>query len=100
MQIYHRLTALPPAAFGRGSAVALGFFDGVHIGHRAVISAAVDCARAEGLEAAVEIEFEAEGVFRQRVRIKNVGQKTVELTMLSCFLPLFSKCIHSNPGII
>ena len=44
----------------------------------------------EGLEAAVEIEFEAEGVFRQRVRIKNVGQKTVELTMLSCFLPLFS----------
>ena len=53
MQIYHRLTALPAAAFGRGSAVALGFFDGVHIGHRAVISAAVDCARAEGLEAAV-----------------------------------------------
>ena len=53
MQIYHRLTALPPAAFGRGSAVALGFFDGVHIGHRAVISAAVGCARAEGLEAAV-----------------------------------------------
>ena len=53
MQIYHRLTALPPAAFGRGSAVALGFFDGVHIGHRAVISAAVDCAHAEGLEAAV-----------------------------------------------
>lgn len=53
MQIYHRLTALPPAAFERGSAVALGFFDGVHIGHRAVISAAVDCARARGLEAAV-----------------------------------------------
>ncbi|WP_394960792.1 riboflavin biosynthesis protein RibF [Candidatus Allofournierella merdavium] len=53
MEICHRLTALPPAAFGRGSAVALGFFDGVHIGHRAVISAAVDCARAEGLEAAV-----------------------------------------------
>lgn len=53
MQIYHRLTALPPAAFERGSAVALGFFDGVHIGHRAVIAAAVDRARAEGLEAAV-----------------------------------------------
>lgn len=53
MQIYHRLTALPPDAFRRGSAVALGFFDGVHIGHRAVISAAVDRARAEGLEAAV-----------------------------------------------
>ena len=53
MQLYHRLAALPPAAFERGCAVALGFFDGVHIGHRAVISAAVDCAHAEGLEAAV-----------------------------------------------
>ena len=29
-----------------GSALALGFFDGVHIGHRAVIGAAVDYARA------------------------------------------------------
>ena len=33
----------------RPSAVALGFFDGVHIGHRAVISAAVETARREGL---------------------------------------------------
>ena len=53
MQIYHRLTALPPDAFGRGSAVALGFFDGVHIGHQAVIAAAVNSARAEGWQAAV-----------------------------------------------
>lgn len=33
----------------RPSAVALGFFDGVHMGHRAVISAAVDNAREKGL---------------------------------------------------
>ncbi len=33
----------------RPSAVALGFFDGVHTGHRAVISAAVEAARREGL---------------------------------------------------
>ena len=33
----------------RSSAVALGFFDGVHMGHRAVISAAVEAARREGL---------------------------------------------------
>ena len=33
----------------RPSAVALGFFDGVHIGHRAVISAAVETARRERL---------------------------------------------------
>lgn len=31
------------------SAVALGFFDGVHMGHRAVISSAVDKAREKGL---------------------------------------------------
>ena len=53
MQIYHRLTALPPDALGRGSAVALGFFDGVHIGHQAVIAAVVNSARAEGWQAAV-----------------------------------------------
>lgn len=37
----------------QGSAVALGFFDGVHIGHQSVIGAAVACARAEGLAAGV-----------------------------------------------
>ena len=31
------------------SAVALGYFDGVHTGHRAVIGAAVEAARREGL---------------------------------------------------
>ena len=37
----------------QGSAVALGFFDGIHIGHQSVIRAAVECARAEGLAAGV-----------------------------------------------
>jgi len=35
----------PASAITRGAAVALGNFDGVHLGHRAVISAAVDMAR-------------------------------------------------------
>ena len=34
---------------GQPSAVALGFFDGVHTGHRAVIAKAVETARREGL---------------------------------------------------
>lgn len=34
-------------------ALALGYFDGVHLGHRAVIGAAVDHAKKAGLEAAV-----------------------------------------------
>ena len=37
----------------QGSAVAMGFFDGVHIGHQSVIRTAVDIARAGGLKAAV-----------------------------------------------
>lgn len=40
MQIYSQLV---PLALGNanGSAVAMGFFDGIHIGHRAVIEGAV-----------------------------------------------------------
>lgn len=49
MEIYHRLADARAAAVERGSAVALGFFDGVHIGHRSVIAAAVSAAAAEGL---------------------------------------------------
>jgi len=41
------------AAEDRGAVVAIGNFDGVHIGHRAVIGAAVDRARAAGVPAAV-----------------------------------------------
>lgn len=46
MQIYQSLT---PVRAPQGSAVALGYFDGVHCGHRAVLGAAVDCAKANGL---------------------------------------------------
>lgn len=46
MQIYQSLT---PVRAPQGSAVALGYFDGVHCGHRAVLGAAVDCAKANGM---------------------------------------------------
>ena len=47
MQIYSQLTplALNGAA---GSAVAMGYFDGIHRGHRAVIQGAVQWAQAHG----------------------------------------------------
>lgn len=51
MLIYRHTTDLPAAI--RGCAVALGNFDGVHQGHRAVIEAAKDAARAKGIPAAV-----------------------------------------------
>ena len=52
MQIYSQLA---PLALGgaHGSAVAMGFFDGIHIGHRAVINGAVEWARAHGAAPAV-----------------------------------------------
>ena len=52
MQIYSQLV---PLALGNanGSAVAMGFFDGIHIGHRAVIEGAVQWASAHGASPAV-----------------------------------------------
>lgn len=52
MQIYPTMS---PFALGdkQGSAVALGYFDGIHIGHRSVIGGAVDWARAHGAAPAV-----------------------------------------------
>ena len=52
MQIYSQLA---PLALGgaHGSAVAMGVFDGIHIGHRAVINGAVEWARAHGAAPAV-----------------------------------------------
>lgn len=52
MQIYSQLA--PLALDGKaGSAVAMGYFDGIHMGHRSVIGSAVDWARAHGAAPAV-----------------------------------------------
>ena len=45
----HILETLAPVDAPQGSAVALGFFDGVHLGHRTVLRSAVDYAAANGL---------------------------------------------------
>ena len=37
MNIFHDLSALPPEFTFKGTAVAVGNFDGVHIGHRSVL---------------------------------------------------------------
>src|SRR5437763_16810703 len=47
----------PVTAIPRGSEVAMGNFDGVHLGHRAVIAAALQMARAHG-RPALALTFE------------------------------------------
>mgnify|MGYP000801771438 CR=1 FL=1 len=53
MQIISQFAPLPLAQPEKGTAVAMGFFDGIHIGHRAVIDGAVQWARAHGAAPAV-----------------------------------------------
>lgn len=50
MLCYHSLTSID---YGAGTAVALGFFDGVHIGHRKVLEQTCATAAQEGLSPAV-----------------------------------------------
>src|SRR6202158_4107951 len=47
----------PAAAIPKGAVVAMGNFDGVHLGHRAVIAAALQMARAHG-KPALAVTFE------------------------------------------
>src|SRR5260370_30661322 len=47
----------PAAAIPKGSVVAMGNFDGVHLGHRAVIAAALQMARTHG-RPALAVTFE------------------------------------------
>jgi riboflavin kinase / FMN adenylyltransferase len=49
MRIVRGLESVPPDS--RPSVVALGIFDGVHLGHRAILATALSLARAAGLEA-------------------------------------------------
>ncbi len=55
MQIYRSLSEVPPVPSGR--ALAVGTFDGVHLGHRRVIGSAIERARASGIPAGV-VTFE------------------------------------------
>ena len=53
MQIISQFAPLPLADPAKGTAVAMGYFDGIHIGHRAVIQGAVQWAKAHGAAPAV-----------------------------------------------
>ena len=48
MQVIDRLDAIAPAEFAAGSCIAIGKFDGLHRGHRAILARLVDEAREGG----------------------------------------------------
>ena len=53
MQIISQFAPLPLAQPAKGTAVAMGYFDGIHIGHRAVIEGAVQWAKTHDAAPAV-----------------------------------------------
>lgn len=68
------------------SVVCLGFFDGVHAGHRRLIDAAVGIGREKGLISCAHT-FE-----QMPVRVTRPGRETLELTPLAEKLRLFQAC--------
>lgn len=69
------ITSLRPIAAPHGSAVALGFFDGVHLGHRRVLGAAVRWAAENGCTpAAFTFLLPMQGGFKGQ-RLMLTGQK-------------------------
>lgn len=53
MRLITSLAGIDPADFARGTAVAVGKFDGVHLGHRAIIAALKRASDERGLDAVV-----------------------------------------------
>lgn len=50
MRVFDSLEAIPAGEFDRGTAIAIGKFDGVHRGHQALISGISEAARLRGLD--------------------------------------------------
>lgn len=49
MRVYESLESIPEGAFSAGTAIAIGKFDGVHRGHRALLDRVAEVAEANGL---------------------------------------------------
>ena len=75
MRVFHTWTGLGPSE--RGAAAAIGNFDGVHLGHLALVRRVSQVARAEGLESVVV-------TFRQHPKdVLSPGREVAFLTDLS-----------------
>ena len=90
MKSYNTLSKIE---YGSGTAVALGYFDGVHIGHRAVLNAAVDYAAQHGLHsAAFTFALPETGGFKgKKILSAEEKHRRIEKTGIDCYLrPPFS----------
>lgn len=76
------LNTLAPVGAPNGSAVALGYFDGVHLGHRRVLGAAVEYAAAHGLTPAAFTFSLPGGQSLKGGRILSAGQKHARVAAL------------------
>jgi FAD synthase len=73
-------TNWPSSSNGRGSAVALGIFDGVHVGHRALLARALACAHRDDLySAAFTFHPHPARVFRARYAPKLIEPMAARL---------------------
>ncbi|CAN5233893.1 bifunctional riboflavin kinase/FAD synthetase [soil metagenome] len=76
--------ATPPGDIIKGAVVAMGNFDGVHLGHRAVISAAIDMARKHGKPAfAVTFEPHPRSFFSPHTPQFRLTDETAKLRLLA-----------------
>src|ERR1700759_522025 len=74
----------PASAIPRGTVVAMGNFDGVHLGHRAVIEAAINMGRAHGKPAlAVTFEPHPRSFFSPNSPQFRLSDETSELRLLA-----------------
>lgn len=103
MQIHRRFATLPGSA--RGASVAIGNFDGVHVGHRAVIGIAADAAHERGVATAVlTFEPHPREVIRPEQappRLTNLARKAELLASLGVqhlfVLPFDRHLMHQAP---
>src|SRR5690348_16028742 len=74
----------PAAAIPKGSVVAMGNFDGVHLGHRAVIHAALELGKAHGRPAlAVTFEPHPRRSFSPTTPQFRLSDETAKLRLLA-----------------
>ncbi len=105
MRLHESLESIPAGAFEGGTAVAIGKFDGVHLGHRALLSRIADVAEQRGLEPVVftfannplsflRPEACPQPIMSKRQRLEALEQAGVT----ACVIPPFDEALAMLPA--